>query len=106
MPRGQVRAQLPGLGRTRAVLRSHVMRRRRRAHDPAHNGLTPEERAALELLERAGGHLPGSRWMVGRATAQSLARRRFVFTLDELVFLTDTGREALIEGQETEEPRT
>jgi len=79
------------------------MRRRRRAHDPAHKGLTPEERAALGLLERAGGHLPGSRWMVGRVTAQSLARHRFVFTFDELVFLTDTGREALIEEQEVED---
>lgn len=82
------------------------MHRRRRAHEPARKGLTPEEWAALELLERAGGHLPGSRWLVGRVTAQSLARRRFVFTVDELVFLTDTGRDALIEGHETEGPRT
>jgi hypothetical protein len=44
--------------------------------------------------------------MVGRVTAQSLARRRFVFTVDEFVFLTDTGRDALIEGQEKEGPRT
>jgi len=41
--------------------------------------------------------------MVGRVTAQSLARHRFVFTFDELVFLTDTGREALIEEQEVED---
>ena len=101
-PRGRVRAQLPGLGRTRAALRSRVMRRRRHAHDRGRKGLTSEERAALELLERAGGHLPGSRWMVGRVAAQSLARHRFVFTLDELVFLTDAGREALIEAQEVE----
>jgi hypothetical protein len=75
------------------------MRRRRRAHEPAHEGLTPEERTALELLERAGGHLLGSRWLVGRVTAQSLARRRFVLVLDEFVFLTDAGRDALINGK-------
>jgi len=82
------------------------MRRRRRAHDPGREGLNTEERTALELLERANGHLPGSHWLVGRATAQSLARRGFVLALDELVILTDAGRQALIEEQETEGPRT
>jgi hypothetical protein len=72
-----------------------MRRRLRRRPDPAGAGLTSEERAALELLERAHGHLPGADWLVGRATARSLTRRRFVFVMDELVFLTDAGREAL-----------
>jgi hypothetical protein len=55
----------------------------------------------LELLERASEHLPGSHWLVGRVTAQSLARRGFVFTVDQLVFLTDAGRKALIAESET-----
>src|SRR6266545_2658743 len=33
-PRGQVRAELPGLGRTRTASRNHPMRRRRRRPDP------------------------------------------------------------------------
>ena len=71
------------------------MRRRRRRPDPTRSALTPEERAALELLERANGHLPGADWLVGRTTGRSLARRRLVFVMDEFVFLTDAGREAL-----------
>jgi len=76
------------------------MRRRRRAADPAREALTSEQRAALELLERADGHLPGADWLVGRVTAQSVIRRRLVFVLDELVFLTDAGREALSRERE------
>jgi hypothetical protein len=76
------------------------MRRRRRAPDPAHTGLTSEQRAALELLERAHGHLPGADWLIGRTTAQSLIRRRLVFVMDQLVFLTDAGREALARERE------
>lgn len=76
------------------------MRWRRRAPDPASEGLTSEEWTALALLEQADGHLPGSRWLVGRITAQSLARRRFVFVMDQLVFLTDAGREAMIRARE------
>jgi hypothetical protein len=72
------------------------MRRRRRRPDPARAGLTSDERSALELLERAHGHLPGANWLVGRTTARSLTRRRLVFVIDQLVFLTDAGREALI----------
>jgi hypothetical protein len=71
------------------------MRRRRRRFDPARAGLTSDERSALELLERAHGHLSGTDWLVGRTTGQSLARRRLVFVMDEFVFLTDAGREAL-----------
>jgi hypothetical protein len=76
------------------------MRRRRRAPDPAHKGLTSDERAALELLERAYGHLPGADWLIGRTTAQPLVRRRLVFVMDQLVFLTDAGRKALIRERE------
>jgi hypothetical protein len=72
-----------------------MRRRRRRRPEQARTGLTSEERAALELLERAHGHLPGADWLVGRATARSLVKRRLVFVMDELVFLTDAGREAL-----------
>jgi hypothetical protein len=72
------------------------MRRRRRRPDPARAGLTSGERSALELLERAHGHLPGTDWLVGRTTARSLTMRRLVFVMDQLVFLTDAGREALI----------
>jgi hypothetical protein len=76
------------------------MRRRRRPADPAHTGLTSEQRAALELLERAHGHLPGADWLIGRTTTRSLIRRRLVFVMDELVFLTDAGREALARERE------
>jgi hypothetical protein len=72
-----------------------MRRRRRRRPDPPHTGLTAEERAALELLERADGHLSGPDWLVGRTTGRSLARRRLVFVMDEFVFLTDAGRDAL-----------
>jgi hypothetical protein len=78
------------------------MRPRRRRPDPARAGLTSDERSALELLERAHGHLPGADWLVGRVTAQSMIRRRLVFVLDELVFLTDAGQEALIRERELE----
>jgi len=78
------------------------MRRRRRRPDPARAGLTTDERSALELLERAHGHLPGFDWLVGRTTARSLIRRRLVFVMDQLVFLTDAGREALIREHELE----
>ncbi|HKX13648.1 MAG TPA: hypothetical protein VJN19_00520 [Propionibacteriaceae bacterium] len=71
------------------------MRRRRRRPDPAPAELTTEERAALELLERANGHLLGADWMVGRTIGRSLARRRLVFVMDEFVFLTDAGRDVL-----------
>ena len=54
----------------------------------------------MELLERADGHLPGAAWLVGRVTAQSVVRRRLVFVMDQLVFLTDAGREALIRERE------
>jgi hypothetical protein len=57
--------------------------------------LTAEERAALELLERANGHLPGAGWLVGRAIARSLTRRGLVFVMDEFAFLTDAGRDVL-----------
>jgi hypothetical protein len=74
------------------------MRRwRRRRPDPPHPGLTAEERAALELLERANGHLPGADWLVGRTTGRALARRGLVFVMDEFVFLTDAGRDALVQ---------
>jgi hypothetical protein len=67
----------------------------RRRPDPPHPELTAAERAALELLERANGHLPGADWLVGRATGRSLAKRRLVFVMDEFVFLTDAGRDVL-----------
>ena len=76
------------------------MRRRRRRPDPARAGLTSGERSALELLERAHGHLPGADWLVGPTTARSLTMRRLVFVMDELVFLTDAGREALSRERE------
>jgi hypothetical protein len=71
------------------------MRGQRRRPDPPHPGLTAAERAALELLERANGHLRGADWLVGRTTGRSLARRRLVFVMDEFVFLTDAGRDVL-----------
>ena len=76
------------------------MRRRRRRPDPAPAELTTEERAALELLERANGHLLGTDWMVGRTTGRSLAKRRLVFVMDEFVFLTDAGRDALAQERQ------
>jgi len=63
-------------------------------------GVLPSVVGGLELLERAHGHLPGANWLVGRTTAQSLARRRLIFVRDELVFLTDAGREALARERE------
>jgi hypothetical protein len=71
------------------------MRRRRRRPDPPHPVLTAAERAALELLEQANGHLPGAGWLVGRAIARSLTRQDLVFVMDEFVFLTDAGRDVL-----------
>ena len=59
-----------------------------------------EEGAALELLERADGHLRGADWLVGRTTARSLTRRGLVFVMDEFVFLTDPGREALTQERQ------
>lgn len=73
------------------------MRCRRRAFGSAHDELALEERAALELLEQAGGHTPGDCWHhVGRVVGQSLARRRFVYVFRELAVLIDPGRGALI----------
>ena len=76
------------------------MRRRRRRPDPARAGLTSEERSALELLERAHGHLSGADWLVGQTIGRSLAKRRLVFVMDEFVFLTDAGRDALAQERQ------
>jgi len=64
-----------------------------------HHCLTPEERAALELLEHAEGML--ARWPVPRAVACAL-RHRDLVTLtarNQQVILTPRGRDALADDR-------
>lgn len=77
-----------------------MMRRRHQAHEPTREGLTPEERAALERLAAVDGCLRGSGWLVGRVVAQSLARQGFVFAYSEFVLLSDAGWGALAVDRE------
>jgi hypothetical protein len=77
-----------------------MMRRRRQAPQPTREGLTLEERAALERLATVDGCLRGSRWLVGRVLAQSLARQGLVFAYSEFVLLSDAGWGALITDRE------
>lgn len=77
-----------------------MMGRRRQALEPTREGLTPEERAALERLAAVDGCLRGSRWLVGRVVAQSLARQGFIFAYSEFVILSDAGWGALAADRE------
>ncbi len=70
-------------------------RYRRDAADSRRPSLTPQERAALQLLEHADGAL--CRWPVPRAVATSLRRRHLVALTahNQQVVLTPFGRDAL-----------
>ena len=67
--------------------------RRRLAGEQVQETLTISERAALELLDRAGGVL--DRWPVGRAVGLALARDRLVVVPSDFPLPTENGRRAL-----------
>jgi hypothetical protein len=67
--------------------------RRRPAGEQVQEALTASERAALELLDRAGGVL--DRPPVGRAVLRALVRDRLVVVTSDFTLLTGNGRRAL-----------
>jgi hypothetical protein len=67
--------------------------KRRPAGEQVRETLTTTERAALELLDRAGGVL--DRWPVGRTVGLALVRDRLVVVASDFTLLTENGRRAL-----------
>ena len=91
--RGQVEPSSLALGRPRRPQRSSCP-------DLSGRALTPEDRAALELLDHADGGL--SRWPVSRVVAMSLRRRNLIVLTDRnrKVVLTPLGRGALADARQ------
>jgi hypothetical protein len=73
--------------------------RRRPAGEQVQETLTTTERAALELLDLAGGVL--DRWPVGRTVGLALARDRLVVVTSDFTLLTENGRRALHDARWT-----
>lgn len=73
--------------------------KRRPAGEQVRETLTTSERAALEMLDRAGGVL--DRWPVGRTVGLALARDRLVVVASDFTLLTDNGRRALHDARWT-----
>jgi hypothetical protein len=81
--------------------RCDPMRRgkRRPVGERVRETLTTSERAALEMLDRAGGVL--DRWPVGRTVGLALARDRLVVVASDLTLLTEDGHRALDDARWT-----